>query len=255
MTERERLIHAVAFATTREVEQVVAFPRKRRALMFFDVFQRLKQGWSDGIRKCRVSRGETKAPEEAKMGQGRQEQGFEGLSMKDSFNLLNLACNALGACVVPFLRTGFGKNYPGVAALLGLIAMLLYAAFGQVPDMFTYIGVWLVVILIQRARTFSDARKGKVVHSRYWGDSLFAHFVRKETTARSLELVICFLAGGVLCSWSPGVGGFVMVAGVGNVLATAIVVEADRKRLEAMRDAEIEQRHLAARYRGESEEP
>jgi hypothetical protein len=43
MTERERLIHAVAFATAREVEGVVAFPRKRRALMFFEVFSCLKQ--------------------------------------------------------------------------------------------------------------------------------------------------------------------------------------------------------------------
>jgi hypothetical protein len=175
--------------------------------------------------------------------------------MKDTFNLLNWACNALGACVVPFLRTGFGKNYPGVAAFLGLIAMLLYAGFGRVPEMFTYVGVWLVVILMQRAKTFRDAQKGKVVHSRYWGDSLFARFVRKEPTARVLELMLCLLVGGLLCDWSPGVGGFVMVAGVANALAAAIVAGTDRKKQEAMRDAEIEQRYLAARYRDESKEP
>jgi hypothetical protein len=43
MIERESLIHAVAFATTREVEQVVPFPRKQRARLFFEVFVRLKR--------------------------------------------------------------------------------------------------------------------------------------------------------------------------------------------------------------------
>ena len=156
------------------------------------------------------------------MGQGKQNQGFENMSMKDSFNVLMLACNALGACVVPFLRTGFGKNYPGAAAFWALIGMLLYAAFAQVPEMFPYIVVWLVFLVIQRARTFSDARKGKVVHSRYWGDSIFARFVRKEKTARGMELMLCFLAGVLLCSWSPGVGGFVMIAGVGHMQSLAV---------------------------------
>jgi hypothetical protein len=43
MTERERRIHAAAFATTRAIECVAAFPREQRALVFFKVFQRLKR--------------------------------------------------------------------------------------------------------------------------------------------------------------------------------------------------------------------
>jgi len=79
-------------------------------------------------------------------------------------------------------------------------------------------------------------------------------FVRKESTARGIEPLLCLLAAGALACWSPGVGFFVAIAGVANAVAAAIVVEADRKKLEAMRDAEIEQRYLAARYRGEIEE-
>src|SRR5439155_22574917 len=97
------------------------------------------------------------------MGQGRQDGQWEGPTMKDSFNVLNLACRALGACVTPFMRTGFGKNYPGVAALVGLIAMLLYASFAQVPEMLPYIGVWLITVIIQRVKTFHRARRGIVV--------------------------------------------------------------------------------------------
>jgi hypothetical protein len=43
MTRRDRLIHAVAFETARAVERVVVFPRNKRALMFFEVFSRIKQ--------------------------------------------------------------------------------------------------------------------------------------------------------------------------------------------------------------------
>ena len=43
MTDRERRIHAVAFETARAVERVVPFPRKKRALMFFEVCSRIKQ--------------------------------------------------------------------------------------------------------------------------------------------------------------------------------------------------------------------
>ena len=42
--------------------------------------------------------------------------------------------------------------------------------------------------------------------------------------------------------------------GWANAIAGAIVVEVDRKKLQAMRDAEIEQRYLAGRYRGEIDE-
>jgi hypothetical protein len=43
MTRRDRLIHAVAFETARAVERVVVFPRNKRALMFFEVFSRIKK--------------------------------------------------------------------------------------------------------------------------------------------------------------------------------------------------------------------
>ena len=135
--------------------------------------------------------------------------------------------------------------------------MLLYASFGHVPEMLTYIGVWLIAVIIQRAKTIDMAKKGIIVHSRYWGDpwlALHMPFVRKESAARNMEPMLCVLAGTVLACWSPGVGGFVVFAGVANAVAEAIVREADRKKLEAMRDAEIEQRYLAARYRGEIEE-
>jgi hypothetical protein len=190
------------------------------------------------------------------MQQQREEPGNG--SMKDSFNIFDVACTSLGSCVVVFLRTGFGKEYPGVAGLVGLIIMVLYGSLARVPEMFPYIGVWLVAVILQRVKTFELARKGVVVHSRYWGYPKLAFmvpFVRKERTARAcVEPMLCCVIGGALTYWSPGVGAFVIVAGWANAIAGAIVVEVDRKKLQAMRDAEIEQRYLAGRYRGEIDE-
>jgi len=191
--------------------------------------------------------------------QQQQREGLDNLSMKDSFNLFTVGMNGLGSCVVVFLRTGFGREYPGVAGLIGLIIMVFYAAFARVPEMFPYIGVWLFMVILQRLKTFQLASKGVVVHSRYWGYpklALMVPFVRKERIARgSVEPILCTLIGLGLCAWSPGVGGFVIVAGWANAMAGAIATEVDRKKLQAMRDAEIEQRSLARMYRGEIDEP
>src|SRR5262245_29826745 len=103
-------------------------------------------------------------------------------SMQDTFNIGNGLCNVLGACVTPFLRNRCGRNYPGVAALWGFLLMLLVAGLGPVPGMIPYIGVWLFFLMCLRSRTLQMAKKGVVVHSRYWGDpwlALRVPFVRK----------------------------------------------------------------------------
>jgi hypothetical protein len=190
------------------------------------------------------------------MQQQREEPG--NLSTKDSFNMLHVAFSGLGSCVVVFLRTGFGKEYPGMAGLLGLIMMVGYGSLARVPEMFPYIGVWLLAVILHRVKTFELARKGAVVHSRFWGYPKLAFmvpFVRKQQTAIGfVEPMLCTIVGGALTCWSPGVGAFVIAAGWANAMAAAITLEVDRKKLQAMRDAELEQRHLAAMYRGEIEE-
>ncbi len=184
----------------------------------------------------------------------RDNDQWQSPSVKDSFNIFCGACNAVAACVLPFLRKGFGKNYPGAAGFFGLLIMILYSAFAHVPEMLTYIGVWLVALFVQKGITSTRARDGKIVHSRYWGDPILSRLFKSDASARSFEPVLGLMLGGLLMYWSPGVGGFVMVAGFASAIATGIVIEENRKRLQAMRDAEIEQRFLARQYRGEIEE-
>jgi hypothetical protein len=158
-----------------------------------------------------------------------------------------------------------------MAGLFGLIIMLLYGGLGRVPGMFVYVGCWLMLLMAQKVMTWDLARKardgrfrarlaqkGFSFHSRYWGYPWVAFivpFVKKESTAVCLiEPMLCFALGYWIMGASPGVGGFVMVAGIASALAAAIVFEVQRKKLEAMRDAEIENRSLALTYRSETEE-
>ncbi len=142
-----------------------------------------------------------------------QREGFEKLSMKDTFNIFNLVCNGLGACVVVFLRTGFGKEYPGSAGLAGLIIMVLYASFAHVPEMFPYIGVWLVVVALQRMKTFHHGTQGRRRSFPLLGLSVACiHCCRSSAKKRRHENSLsrcCALAiGGALMHWSRGVGAF-----------------------------------------------
>jgi hypothetical protein len=196
----------------------------------------------------------------------------DSFTMKDSFNLINLVCNSLAACVTPFLRIGFGKEYPGAAGLFGLIIMLVYGGLGKEPEMFTYVGCWLLVVVCQRLVTWMLARKAKdggfrarlvgkgfSLHSRYWGYPWIAFLVmplvKRESIAVCLiEPLLCLGLGYWLMDASPGVGGFVMAAGIASGVAAAIVFLVQRKKLQALRDAEIEQLSLATRFRSESQE-
>jgi hypothetical protein len=55
--------------------------------------------------------------------------------------------------------------------------------------------------------------------------------------------------GLALAQVDPAVGWFIGVGGFSLLFVEALIVDLRKKRLEAMRDAEIEQRDLAAHYR------
>jgi hypothetical protein len=185
------------------------------------------------------------------MNQNRQENQF---GMRESFNLLYAACKIHAFCFWPIIRRDFGTDALGFPAFFALVLMLLVGSLGRIPEMFPYLGLWLVMLICQRARTFRLVRQGAVWHSRYEGTpwlALCIPLIRTETRAKRLmEPVLCLLAGVVLYQFSQGLGVFVMAGWFSLAMVDGIDRELDRKRLAAMRDAEIEQKWLAARYRG-----
>jgi hypothetical protein len=184
------------------------------------------------------------------------EKGFN-MSQKDSFNLLYALAKGHAMCFLPFMRKNFGSEALGVPGVIAFILMLLVGGFGQIPEMPGFIGVWVIVVLCHRASTMRALRKGVVRHSRYDGD-VDTRLIRSRSTVKlMLEPLVCVVVGVCIeaAGFSHGLAVFVGAGFFSLSLVAWIDRELDRKRLEAMRDAAIEQSYLAARYRGDIEEP
>jgi hypothetical protein len=189
------------------------------------------------------------------MSQNQQEQKF---GMRESFNLFYAVAKVHAMCFWPIIRCDFGTEGLGFAAFFAMILMLAVGALSRTPELFPYLGFWVVAVLCQRARTLRLVKQGLVGHSRYEGTPWLAlRIPRMRTEARAKRLgepVLCLLAGVALYPLSPGLGLFVMAGFLSLTVVDSIHRELERKRLAAMRDAEIEQKWLAARYRGQVDE-
>jgi hypothetical protein len=180
------------------------------------------------------------------------------VSRKDSFNLVYAVARGHALCFIPFFRKNFGSEAlrPG---LISLVIMLAVGSFGRIPEMWPFLGVWLFAMLCQRASTMRAMRRGVMRHSRYDGDvdEKMAKLFRSRVAVKQIIEPLACVALAVFFEEYLGTShGFALFFGWG-AFSMAMVAMIDRtldnKRLEAMRDAEIEGRYLTARYRGEIE--
>lgn len=175
------------------------------------------------------------------------------LTLGESFKGLNIVANAHACTITPFLRTDFGSEGIGMHGLLGAGMILAWGCYSNCYPMFIYFIVWMVAVAIQRGRTFLNWQRGRlIVHTRYNG---YPWIVRRilprisEANAKAVEAFACLGIGGLLAQVWPPLGWYVM-AGFASIMFTeAVMVELTRRRLQAMRDAEIEQKYLAGKYR------
>lgn len=183
-----------------------------------------------------------------------QPPSSEGFNFRQTANLTYLLASAHATCFTVFFRHSFGTQAFGRNGLLALVLLLVYAGLAEEPRMLTYACLWLAALVLQRLRTGWLVLSGMVWHSRYAGYSYLARmipFVRTERAARTVEQFFCFLVGLLLLPVSESLGLFVMAGGVSLAIVLGMELEITRNRVRAMRDAAIEQRHLAALYRGE----
>jgi len=187
-----------------------------------------------------------------------QQSNQNSLSPQDSFNIVYAAARGHAMCFLPFLRTNFGTEAlrPGVIAL---VIMLLVGSFGRIGDMFYFLGLWALVMLCQRASSERARREGVIRHSRYDGDvdaKAARVFGGRVMVKQIIEPLFCVFAG--VCVEALGFSHELAVFIASGAFSLALVAMIDRqldnKRLQAMRDAAIEQTYLAARFRGEIDE-
>jgi hypothetical protein len=180
------------------------------------------------------------------------QQESQGPSRGAVLGLVLLVANAHATCVTVFTRSHFGVEALGVPGVAALVLMLAYGCL-RAPEMFVYLGCWLVALIIQRIGTFRLVRRGWRAHSRYAGYPALAMrlpWVTERVAVTLIEPLLCVLAGAVIfCTVSEAVGEFVMLSFASLLFRQGIEQEITRKRVQKMRDAEIEQRYIADRFR------
>jgi hypothetical protein len=167
-------------------------------------------------------------------------------------NLLGLMANGGATTVTPFLRRGFGREALGLNGILAGLIILLYGGFTNSPETVTFFWVWLTAVAYQRLYGFRQRANGQVVHSRYAGDPVVGRrFTKSERVAREVvEPLICVVVGACLWSWSEQVGRFVLCASFCLLVCRGIETQVTRNRVQAMRDAAIEQKYVSDLFNG-----
>lgn len=168
----------------------------------------------------------------------------------EAFNLMATIVGIHTTTITPFIRTGFGINANGWTGFGALILLMFWWAADETDQiMGAYVGLWLLALMFQKARTLALIRKGKRIHSHYWGDPWLAMkvpFVRtKDTAIKLVEPLICLLTGVVLNSVSEGLGKLWILGFLSLPIRNAIEHVSTEARLQAIDDAEIEGKYYA----------
>lgn len=176
-----------------------------------------------------------------------QQQPNQGLTFRTGFNLLYLLASAHATCLTVFMRHSFGSEALGLNAIGALGLMVIYVGFTNSHAMAAFLTAWLVVLLCQRIRTYWLWRQGRIMHSRYegylWLGWAFP-LVRRCSGAKLFEMLFCMTAGALLCGVDLALGEFVLVGFFSLLVKAGIEGEIEQRRLQRMRDAEIEMRQM-----------
>eukprot|EP00456_Euglypha_rotunda_P018008 TRINITY_DN162_c0_g1_i29.p1 TRINITY_DN162_c0_g1~~TRINITY_DN162_c0_g1_i29.p1 ORF type:complete len:192 (-),score=51.23 TRINITY_DN162_c0_g1_i29:427-1002(-) len=180
-----------------------------------------------------------------------QQQQNDKPDMKGAFNIAYLVMNSHALTCTVFLRRDFGKEAIGMFGIVGLLMVLVYGGLMNSYAMYLYLLAFLLAVVGQRMQTFQNWRKGDIQHSRYNGYPAIALKLfpkLKEMDAKGIEAFMCLGIGWLLTHVDPALGWYVMGGFFSILLSEGISAEIRKQRLQAMRDAEIENRQLASEY-------
>jgi hypothetical protein len=184
------------------------------------------------------------------------QQPNERFTNKDSFNVLCLVMASHATSITVFTHTGFGTNALGKRGLAALVLLVMVAAFAGSSFMGWYILAFLVASLVQRIATAKMSRAGQRPHSLSDGRPFLIRLVRNERTARTLEAFLCAVAGvGIAVmggAWQmPQLAVPAVYVGLGCISLAfddGMSEAAMQQRVEAMRDARLENEALLRRF-------
>jgi hypothetical protein len=182
--------------------------------------------------------------------------------IRDNVNNLYLIAK-VGECVLtPLIRGGgFGLEYPGAFGLGALVLMLFWAAFTPGPDgelVLLFLLFWIGAVLVQRQKAINLTRQGHHEHSRFSGYPVLMlkllPGLKTELKAKNAEPLLCLGVGLLVYLGAPALGGLILFSGLSLFVTRGFEAAAAYRRVQHMRDAEIEVRQAAMRHRGEWDE-
>jgi hypothetical protein len=171
----------------------------------------------------------------------------------DPLGVLYLLAAGHAACLLVFLRRRFGLEAFRRTGPVGFAIIILYGGFTGAYVMWPFLWVYVGMLIVRRIEAFRTMRTDRGRHSRFDGESYVAMrvpLVRSERTAKELiEPFFCLVGGIAVVPWSPALGLFILLGCLSIFLKEAIERCVFEARVQAMRDAAIEQRHLAEAFR------
>lgn len=167
-------------------------------------------------------------------------------------------CQILETSVVVFTRSGFGRRYFGLQAFAVLPLLLLYTTFWPEHDprpIFGYLGAYIVAVALARIGSVRRQRRGEVQHSQYSGTPsilrwpIFRRWLKESTAKGFVEPILVIAFGVGIARLHEPLAVYLVAAAFGQMIAFGIAQAYEDQRLMDMRDAYLEQQHLAERFR------
>ena len=181
-----------------------------------------------------------------------QQQG-DGFDFRFGINVFYWLISGFATCFTVFLRRTFGGEAFGINALASILIMVFYmSAHPESGGMVDFFGLWWIALFCQRVGYFIRRCRRISVHSRFEGISWLAvtfPFLRRSNLAGFLEVPLCFVLGAALAHHDQALGRFVAFGSVGLLLKGLIDSSMERKQVQRMQDAAIDQRSRLERWR------
>jgi len=167
---------------------------------------------------------------------------------RQGVNVVILTGKALAACWWPFCRVNSGREALGIHVLLSILIMIFVACAANTDAGWIFMLCWLLACLKQKAMRKQAYKKGLIPHTRYEGfpwlaQKLFPR-IKTEGNLKAAEAFLGIVVGALLTYLEPVLGYLLIMSGIAILINEALNVDARKRRVSQMRDAQLEMHQL-----------
>jgi len=157
------------------------------------------------------------------------------------------------ATLTPFLRVGFGREYPGFPGLLAIPLLILAADETHDPGFAAFAAAWFGLLLVQKSLSWFHKLRTGDEHptwsaGRPWLAQLLP-FCRDEDVALKVEPFLCLMIGICVVPLFPGVGLWWMAGTVSLLVTKAIWRGIELRDSQFRRNLGVDQATAERRFR------